>query len=150
MKPYKNQFKPSANRETALYDFTGREINKPFPTNKDLGDRTRNMGANYRKQTSGIDESIMPSPLPSDYRLTALTTSFDWCALKIQNMQKAREALEILHSQDLDGLSGSVQMQDEKSEADSGQERPHLMAANRRCQMRTRRDQYFRASPLPR
>ena len=35
-------------------------------------------------------------------------------------MQKAREALEILHSQDMDGLSGSAQVHEDKSEAGSG------------------------------
>ena len=82
-------------------------------------ENSQNALTNYRKQSGGINESIKPSSLPSDYRLTALTSSFDWCALKIQNMQKAREALEILHSQDVDGLSGSIQIQDEKSDAGS-------------------------------
>ena len=114
------EFKATDTLENTLYDYRGREIDKPFPTGKEFGDKSRNMGVNYRNQSGGVDESIVPSSLPSDYRLTALTSSFDWCALKIQNMQKAREALEILHSQNVDGLSGSVHIQDEKSDAGSG------------------------------
>ena len=54
------------------FDYSGRAIDGAFPI-------ARNISENHRISTG----STKPSELQDNYRLTTLTASFDWCAVKV-------------------------------------------------------------------